>query len=388
MRMVKVAPMVVVGGEEHVEPVTSRYSRAPLMAYWEMTRACDLACRHCRAEATPWQHPFELTTQEGLRLLDRLAAFAPKPHLVLTGGDPLKRTDVYWLISRATELGLLVSITPSGTPLLTRDALERVRDAGVRTVALSLDGPTARRHDRIRQVPGSFERTVQAARWARELGLSLQINSLVCAETVNELADIHHRVAKLGADRWSLFFLVTIGRGATLGQIDAYEAEAVLDWLYDLAQECPRPAIKTTEAHHYRRIALQRRRAGGEPSRDTPPGTGSAGKAYADVLRGAGIRDGAGILFISHTGEVYPSGFLPVSAGNIRRDDVVRLYQESPIFVRLRDNAQLKGKCGACEFKTICGGARSRAWAATGDAFAEDPLCVYQPHDYAAAAAS
>ena len=385
-----------------MEPVTSRYANAPMMAYWEMTRACDLSCRHCRAESVAWRHPFELSTQEGFRLLEQLASFTPKPHLVLTGGDPLKRPDVFWMIDRAVQLGLTVSITPAGTPLLTQGTVAQMKTAGVHSVALSLDGSTAQRHDAIRMVPGSFAHTVRAAGWVREAGLGLQVNSLVCAETVRDLADVHELVTRLDADRWSVFFLVTVGRGAVLSQLDSFEAEAVLEWLYDLAQEAPRPVIKTTEAHHYRRIAMQRRKvdsraaagsaglraapasAGSAAAASSPAGHGASG-AYAGALRGMGIRDGAGVMFISHTGEVYPSGFLPVSAGNVRLEDPVRIYRESPLFVQLRDTSQLKGKCGACEYKQVCGGARSRAWAATGDVLAPDPLCVYQPRGYAPA---
>ncbi len=367
------------------------YDQRPMMVYWEVTQACDLACVHCRADAVPWRHPLELSTEEGFHLLEAIASFGdPKPHLVLTGGDPLKRPDLYWLIDRAVALGLTTSITPSATPLLTREAVARLQRSGVQTIALSLDGSSARRHDRIRRVPGSYERTIRAARWVREGGLSLQINSLVCAQTVRDLAGLYERVVRLDADRWSLFFLVPVGRGATLEPIDPFECEAVLEWLYDLALESPRPIIKTTEAHHFRRIVLQRRLEAavlGAPARSS---NGHAGalpdEAPAAIRRGFGIRDGAGIVFISHTGEVYPSGFLPLSAGNVRRDDLVRLYREAPLFRQLRDPSQLKGKCGRCEYRAVCGGSRARAWAATGDPLEADPLCLYQPRAVAAAA--
>jgi len=367
------------------------YDQRPMMVYWEVTQACDLACVHCRADAVSWRHPLELSTEEGFHLLEAIAGFGdPKPHLVLTGGDPLKRPDLYWLIDRAVALGLTTSITPSATPLLTREAVARLQRSGVQTIALSLDGSSARRHDRIRRVPGSYEHTIRAARWVREVGLSLQINSLVCAQTVRDLADLYERVVRLDADRWSLFFLVPVGRGATLEPIDPFECEAVLEWLYDLALGSPRPIIKTTEAHHFRRVVLQRRLEAavlGTPARSS---NGHAGalpdEVPAAIRRGFGIRDGAGIVFIAHTGEVYPSGFLPLSAGNVRRDDLVRLYREAPLFRQLREPSQLKGKCGLCEYRVVCGGSRARAWAATGDPLEADPLCLYQPRVVAAAA--
>ncbi|HEU5317366.1 MAG TPA: radical SAM protein [Chloroflexota bacterium] len=389
-----------------------------------MTRSCDLACRHCRAEAVPWRHPAELTTAQGARLLKELTEFiesppaggaadgpAPAgppgggvPHVVLTGGDPLKRPDVYDLAAYGVSLGLQVSITPAGTPALTREALLRLRDAGVKTIALSLDGSDAARHDRIRQVEGSFERTVRGARWAREAGLGLQINSLLCAETEDDLPALYDLACALDADRWSVFFLVTMGRGQMLGQISPEACERQLHWFYELAQRSPRPIVKTTEAHHFRRVALQRQRLErasghaanghganghaaighgangyGANGHGAPHGGGDGQGGTASIRRGFGIRDGSGIMFISHTGDVYPSGFLPLPVGNVKGESPVALYRDSSLFRQLRDPDALKGKCGVCDYRSVCGGARSRAWAATGDPLAEDPLCVYQP---------
>lgn len=383
--------------ENRVRPTTSpsansAYGWTPLMAYWEVTQACDLACVHCRAEAVSEPNPFELSTEEGFRLLDAVASFgSPKPHLVLTGGDPLKRRDIYALVEHAVQAGLTTSITPSGTPLLTPEALKQLQASGVRTVALSLDGSNEGRHDRIRQVSGSFERTMAAARWARDLGLSVQINTLVCAQTVDDLSEVYRRVLELDADRWSVFFLVNVGRGTTLRPIDAFICELVLEWLYDLTTESSRPIIKTTEALHFRRVALQRQTAASKQQRawdalsadaaGQPASSSSQGPsaAQASIRQGFGIRDGAGIMFVSHVGEIYPAGFLPLSVGNVRRDDLIRLYREAPLFQQLRDPSQLKGKCGLCEYRVVCGGARSRAWAATGDPLEADPLCIYEP---------
>jgi len=348
--------------------IAKTYDHGPLMLYWEMTRACDLACRHCRAEAISRHDPRELSREEGKHLLEAICAFGdPRPHVVFTGGDPLRRPDLYILLEYARQLGLVVSVTPSGTPLCTKDAVSRLRDSGASSVAFSLDGSSPSRHDRIRGVRGSFDYTVGALRWALEVGLGVQINTLVSAETAPDLEAVYRLVGELGVPRWALFFLIQVGRGAVLNEVSPEAGEEILTWLYARSQR-PGPVIKTTEAHHFRRIAIQRR-AGSEQA----PGPG------ASIRRSWNIRDGAGIMFISHIGEIYPSGFLPIRAGNVRVDDPVQVYRESALFQQLRDPDQFKGKCGQCEFRVICGGSRSRAFAATGDPLESDPLCAYQP---------
>ncbi len=338
------------------------YDRAPQRVYWETTRACDLACRHCRAEAAPEPDPAELTAAEGLRLLDDLARFgAPAPHVILTGGDPLKRPDLFALIAHARAVGLGVSVAPSGTPLLTPAAIQRLQAAGVEAISLSLDGASAAHHDALRGVEGCFERTLAAAVAARAAGLPFQVNTLVSEETLEDLPAIHGLVEDMGAARWSLFFLVAVGRGSVLRPIDQEACERLLEWLAGLGGPGG-PVITTTEAPQFRRVMLQRHR-GGERSH----------------ARAAGIRDGNGIMFISHIGEINPSGFLPVSAGNVRTSDVVAVYRESPVFARLRRPDLFGGRCGVCEFHGHCGGSRARAYAATGDLAGEDPLCAYEP---------
>jgi radical SAM protein len=346
------------------------FDRAPLRVYWEVTRACDLACRHCRAEAAPEPDPAELGPAEAGALIDRLAAFGPPlPHLVLTGGDPLKRRDLFALVERARARGLSVSVAPSGTPLLTAEAVRRLVAAGVEAISLSLDGSTAERHDAIRNVPGCFDRTLEVAGAARAAGLPFQVNTLVAAETLEDLPEIHRLVRRLGAARWSLFFLVLVGRGTVLQPISAEASERLLGWLGERAAE-PGLIIATTEAPHFRRVLRQRGREGGRPAARPPGG---------HAQHAAGIRDGNGIMFISSTGEVTPSGFLPISVGNVRYDDPVALYREAPLFRTLRRADGFGGRCGYCEFRGICGGSRARAWAATGDPLAEDPLCLYEP---------
>jgi radical SAM protein with 4Fe4S-binding SPASM domain len=337
------------------------FDRAPLRVYWELTRACDLACRHCRAEAVKHRSPGELSAAEGLHLLKRLDAFGePKPHVVLTGGDPLKRPDLWVLIAAARGLGLALALAPSATPLLRPGEIRRFKEAGVEAISLSLDGSTPARHDALRGIPGTFERTLEAARAARVAGLPFQINTLVSGETLDDLPAIYLLASELGAARWSLFFLVSVGRGTVLEQIRPAEAELVMRWLAELASEGSGPIVATTEAPHFRRVMLQRH---------LPNARG----------HGAGIRDGNGIMFISHSGDVQPSGFLPLSAGNVRMDDVVAVYRDSPLFRRLRRPDLFSGRCGRCEFHAYCGGSRARAYAGSGDPFEEDPLCAYEP---------
>ncbi|RDZ48301.1 radical SAM/SPASM domain-containing protein [Haloferax sp. Atlit-19N] len=351
------------------DPSSIDTSRRPFVLIWEVTQACDLACDHCRADATPARHPDELTTAEGTRLLDQAREFGPGQLVVLSGGDPLARSDLVDLVEYGTDMGLRMTLTPSGTSSLTSETVAALADAGVKRMALSLDGATAASHDAFRGEGGSFEQTVAAARAAREAGLPLQINTTVCAETVDELPALCDLVADLGAVLWSVFFLVPVGRGRVLDPISPERAERVMEWLTEVSEEAPF-GVKTTEAPHYRRVAIQRRR----DASDAPPTDG--------IGRRLGITAGDGFAFVSHTGELFPSGFLPASAGSVRDGGLVERYRESDLFRSLRDRDALRGKCGACEFRHVCGGSRSRAYAHTGDPLASDPLCGYVPADY------
>ncbi|ODR81927.1 radical SAM/SPASM domain-containing protein, partial [Haladaptatus sp. W1] len=315
--------------------------------------------------------PGELSTAEGKELLDEARRFGDGQLVVLSGGDPLMRDDVEELVAYGTERGLGMTLTPSGTASLTSDRIEGLSDAGLRRVALSIDGSSSEAHDEFRGEEGSFESTVRAARAIRDAGIPLQINTTVCADTVDELPALRDLVADLGAVLWSVFFLVPVGRGAVLDPISPERAEGVMEWLLDASETAPF-GVKTTEAPHYRRVALQRERAD----------AGTAAPASDDIGRRTGIRAGNGFVFVSHLGEVYPSGFLPDAAGNVRDESVVELYRDSEAFRRLRDPDALKGKCGACPFRTVCGGSRSRAFAYTGDALESDPLCPYVPDGY------
>lgn len=354
------------------------FDERPYIAIWEVTQACDLACVHCRASAQPDRHPMELTTDEGKGLIDQIATMSV-PVFVLTGGDPIKRPDLFELIECARQAGVRVSLTPSATPLLTEKIIVRLKHAGLARLAVSMDGASAATHDAFRGMAGSFARTLDAIHWANEAGLSMQINTTFSRRNIDEIDAIVARIESLPIALWSVFFLVPTGRGKLDDLLNADEFERVFEKLYDLSKTA-RFDIKTTEAQHYRRFLLQQRVR--ERQSGTIPSFGS--KRTADAIGRAtrGLNDGKGFLFISHTGEVFPSGFLPLSAGNIRKQPLASIYRESALFRNLRDTSRLEGKCGACEFKEVCGGSRSRAFALTGNPYAEEPCCSYVPKGY------
>lgn len=363
------------------------FNQTPFIVIWEVTQACDLACVHCRASAQPRRHPFELTTEEAKNLIGQVAELQA-PVFVLTGGDPLKRPDIYELVQYATRCGVRTSLTPSATPLLTREALQRLQACGLARLAISLDGPTAEVHDAFRRVPGSYDWTLGAIRWARELGLPAQINTTITRHNLRYVDDIIALLQTLDIVLWSVFFLVPTGRGQNIDLISAEEFEEVFEKLYQTSRQA-KFDIKSTEAQHYRRFLLQKRTAARRSGQADAALAKVFGATSADGIGRAprGINDGKGFVFVSHLGEVFPSGFLPVSAGNVRKQSLADLYRHSPLFVALRDSANLKGKCGLCEFREVCGGSRARAYAVSGDMFAEEPNCVYQPRPRPVAAA-
>jgi len=368
------------------------FNERPFIAIWEATQACDLACVHCRACAQPLRSSLELSTREAQSLIDEIAEMRI-PVFVITGGDPLKRPDIYDLVDYATRHGVRTSLTPSATPLLTRESIAELRRRGLARLAISLDGSTAQIHDAFRRVPGSYDWTLRAIRWTRELGLPVQINTTI---TRRNLADFDAMVRLLGTldiALWSVFFLVPTGRGQLEDLISAEEFEQVFAKLFELASRVPFD-IKTTEAQHYRRYLLQRHAEQSRARGSAHPANAAAGQ-WAGPLRQVagtaanspdgirraprGLNDGKGFVFISHLGEVFPSGFLPIAAGNVRRQSLLEIYQSSPLFTSLRNTSLLKGKCGICEFRHVCGGSRARAFALTGDPLAEEPCCIYQP---------
>ncbi|AGB32352.1 Radical SAM domain protein [Natrinema pellirubrum DSM 15624] len=351
-------------------------SERPFVLIWELTQACGLACDHCRADAKPQRHPDELSTAEGKALLEDAAEFGDGQLVVLSGGDPLVRDDVPELIAHGDDLGLRMTITPSGTGSLTADRIEEMADAGLKRMAVSLDGASPEAHDAFRGEDGSFEETIRAVEDAREAGLPVQVNTTVCQQTVAELPAIRDLLTEIGAVMWSVFFLVPVGRGRVLEPIAPDRADAVMEWLHEVSDTEPF-GVKTTEAPQYRRVAMQRRAdedEGGQSGGRPGPGDG--------IERRTGIVAGDGFAFVSHIGEVFPSGFLPESAGNVRDRPVTELYRDSELFRSLRDRDNLSGKCGACPYRHVCGGSRSRAFAHTGDPLASDPLCPFVPEGY------
>lgn len=342
----------------------------PLLAIWETTQACDLACVHCRACAKALRDPDELSTAEGFALLKKLADMHV-PLLVLTGGDPAKRPDLVELVAEGTRLGLTVAVTPSGTPLLQQEGLRALKEAGIARLAISLDGPDAETHDTFRGVIGSFEETMRILDEASELGIPVQINTSIGPHNVKSVRAMAELVRGLRAVLWGVFLVVPVGRAGGSLLFGPQRVEMLLEELVTLGREMPYD-IKTTAAPHFRRVLMQAREK---------QAVGLLNEINSDgVVRGPrGITDGVGFLFVSHVGEIYPSGFLPLSAGNVRSDDVATVYRDSPLFKQLRDADSLGGKCGVCPFRRVCGGSRARAYAATGDVMAEDPLCAYIP---------
>lgn len=346
------------------------FDRAPLLVIWEVTQACDLACVHCRASAQPQRHPHELSTEQGFRLLEEIRSFG-EPLMVFTGGDPLKRPDLYELLRYSVKLGLRTNVTPSATPLLTAEAIDKFQQAGIARLALSLDGPDAATHDEFRGIPGTFDRALFALRHARDIGLDTQLQTTVTQRNMARLPEIAAIAREVRTKMWSLFFLIVTGRALEGDDLDASQYEQVFAFMYELSKTAPF-GVKTTEAMHYRRYVAQRIQA--------EHGITENENAKGVAWRTAGVSDGKGFVFVSHTGEIFPSGFLPISGGNVVRDSLVDIYQHSVLFRTLRDTTQRGGKCGLCEYQKICGGSRSRAYALTGDYLAEDPRCVYQPH--------
>jgi radical SAM protein len=348
-------------------------NRCPLLVLWETTQACDLACCHCRACAQSKRHPLELTTLEAEKLIRDVANLNP-PIFILTGGDPLKRADIFYLVRRAVAYGLHPAMTPSATPLLTREAIADLKRAKLSRLAVSLDGSVPELHDAFRGVNGSYARTLEAIHWANEFGLPIQVNTSISKRNVGDLENMANLLKQFKLVLWSAFFLVPTGRAQMADLLSAAEVEQAFATLYRFSKELPFK-VKTTEAQHYRRYIIQQRlRSKGQ----SPFAARDNGweKTIPGLLP---INDGKGFVFVSHTGEVCPSGFLPVSAGNVRVDSLTDIYRNSPVLTSLRDTSNLQGKCGACEFKEICGGSRARAYAITGNMFAEDPCCNYIP---------
>ena len=366
----------------------------PRLVAWETTRACNLACVHCRAEAQYRPDPNQLTTAEGFRLLEEIASFA-KPILILTGGEPLLRPDIYDLAAHGTELGLRMVMSPCGTSL-TPEVVRKLIDVGIVRLSISLDGSSAEVHDNFRQTPGAFEGTIRGMRYCHEAGLSFQVNTTVTKRNVHDLPAILETVVSVGAAAWHPFMLVPTGRGKAIHseEVTPEQYESTLQWVEQVSRTQP-ILVKPTCAPHYVRIlrqaAVRDRREGnegtkpqGHPAAGHPHGGHPDGKAsqmpgYGLHSISRGCMAGDGFCFVSHLGEVHGCGFLPILAGNVREKPFPEIYQHSQVFQMLRDYDKLEGKCGRCEYRVKCGGCRARAYAESENYLAEEPYCVYEP---------
>jgi AdoMet-dependent heme synthase len=388
------------------------------LVFWEVTKGCNLRCIHCRATATELSSPTDLATRNALDIIDQIAT-AANPILVLSGGEPLYRSDIFRLARHATDKGLRVALATNGT-LVTKDVARMIVDTGVRRVSISLDGADAATHDTFRGSPGAFDAAVHGLRNLKALGMSVQINMTIARHNAHQLPDVLQLARNLGADALHTFLLVPVGCGVDIASeqmVPPEEYERMLNWFYDRSL-AGGIELKATCAPHYFRVVRQRRAADRRaaealariapasspappaplaigPTEMTMPGsTGIAIKPHgvgqpvghpgghpSDLnAMTKGCLAGTGVCFISHEGEVYPCGYLPVIAGDLRKQSFSDIWENSTVFHELRDTNNLKGKCGCCEFRNVCMGCRARAYAASGDFMDEEPFCVYQPH--------
>jgi len=357
------------------------FDQSPFLVIWETTQACGLACKHCRASAVPDRHPDELTTDEAKAMLKRIRDFGPII-FVFSGGDCMRRPDIVELVEYGANLGLRMAATPATTDLTDRAMLQRLKDAGLSRVAVSLDGSNPDIHDAFRRVEGSFDAGLRILRDSQAIGMTTQVNTVIGRHNLDDIDSLMRLMTDVGIVFWEVFFLVPMGRAKPEDVASAEEFEEVFHKLYDLSKTAPFD-IKATAAPQYARVVLERqvaeRRNGERTAAPSPLTSGLHHSEKDGIGRARGVNDGDGFMFVSHLGDIYPSGFLPVSAGNVRTDDLVDVYRNAPLFRRLRDRTQLKGKCNVCEYRPVCGGSRARAYAMTGDYMEAEPFCAHVP---------
>lgn len=359
---------------------------APRLVFWETTAGCNLACVHCRRITLADKlMPEDLSTQEAFHLIDDIAA-AGKPVFVLSGGEPLFRPDIYEIARYASDAGLPVALATNGT-LIDDQVAAQIKESGVRRVSISFDGADAATHDAFRGLKGSFAAAIRGFKALRKVGLPVQINTTVAKHNEDQMEAMLAMAKELDAVGLHLFLLVPVGCGVELAQdqmISAQEYERVLNWLYDTEKNEPQLQLKATCAPHYFRImrqrqAQERRQGTAQPlpaSHDRQVNGHPHGQMHAATK---GCLAGTGVCFISHRGEVFPCGYLPVEAGNVRQDEFGEIWQGSPVFGQMRNDELLEGKCGICQFKSLCSGCRARAFGTVGNYMAEEPFCAYDP---------
>ncbi|MBQ7457320.1 MAG: heme b synthase [Desulfovibrio sp.] len=336
---------------------------------WEVTRSCNLACKHCRAEAHPEPYPGELSTDEALALIETFPSVG-RPIVIFTGGEPTLRDDLCVLIRKAHSLGLPCACAPNGTRI-TPTLAQSLKEAGVERCSISIDGPDAASHDQFRGVPGAFEQTMAGIRHLKACGMPFQINTTVTKDNLASFPRIFHLCESLGACAWHIFLLVPMGRAKGLKDqvISAREYEEVLHWLYDF-RKTTSMHLKATCAPHYYRIMRQRAQA---------EGTSVTFENFGMDAMTRGCLGGTGFCFISHTGIVQPCGYLELNCGDVRTTPFPTIWKTSPHFLHFRDQKCYEGKCGVCEYHRYCGGCRARAFSMSGNPMAEEPLCTYVP---------
>ncbi len=354
----------------------------PFIVIWETTRACDLKCIHCRAEAQSAPHPEELSHEEGIALLDEIYEMG-NPMIVFTGGDCMLRKDIFELADYAVKKGMRVSMSPSATDQVTEERMDRAKAVGLSRWSFSIDGPDAETHDAFRGIPGTFDLTVEKIKYLNKIGISHQINTVINRHNYGLLEEMVPLVTEMKASVWYLFSLVPTGRGQMDDCITPAEHEKVFKWLYELSKTAPFD-IKTTASQHYRRVVFQEKQKESKIKSDIITFEDTKTKDMAHLIDGLkrapkGVNDGNGFIFISHTGEVMPSGLLPLVAGNVKTERLRDIYRNNQMLKDLRNPDIYKGKCGVCEFRYVCGGSRSRAYAVTGDYLESEPFCVYTP---------
>ena len=353
----------------HGQTAPSHSANTLRLVAWETTRRCNLACKHCRAVAEDHPYDNELDTQASFKLLREIREVG-EPIIILTGGEPLLRHDIFDIAAFGTKIGLRMVMAPNGT-LITKESAEKMKDSGIKRISISLDGASPETHDAFRGIPHAFEKALQGIQFAKAAGIEFQINTTITKTNLSEIPNILKLAEALGAAAHHIFLLVPTGRGKYIldGEINSVEYEETLNWFYD-QREKVKLQLKATCAPHYYRILRQRSRQEGKKVSFETHGLDA-------VTRGC--LAGTGFCFISHVGRVQTCGFLDVECGNIKAQSFKDVWESSPVFNRLMDLNNLEGKCGICEYKRVCGGCRARAYEATGNYLAEEPLCSYQP---------